>query len=111
MPDAGKNPQFVAHLHRYASIGNSRYICMQNLSIMLASFEKEKNRKAAFVTLGVAGSMLLLFFLVKWPLPTVDPPMLTEELEVNLGSGDEGFGSDQPFLPGEPAPAIASRVV
>lgn len=80
---------------------------MQNLSIMLASFEKEKNRKAGFVTLGVAGGLLLLFFLVKWPLPVVDPPILTEELEVNLGSGDEGFGSDQPLLPGEPAPAAA----
>lgn len=72
---------------------------------MTAAFETEKNRKAALLTLGIAVILTLLFFWVKWQLPVVDPPILTEELEVNLGSGDEGFGSDQPMLPGEPAPA------
>lgn len=78
---------------------------MQNYISMTADFEKEKNKKAALFTAGIAAALVLLFFLVKWQLPVVDPPLLTEELEVNLGSGDEGFGSDQPLLPGEPAPA------
>ncbi|SHG16331.1 hypothetical protein SAMN05444008_11989 [Cnuella takakiae] len=72
---------------------------------MTADFEQVKNRKAAMITATVALVLTLLFFWVKWSLPVVDPPVLTEELEVNLGSGDEGFGSDQPLLPGEPAPA------
>lgn len=80
---------------------------MQNYLSMTADFEKEKNRKAALLTTGIALMLALLFFWVKWQLPVVDPPVLTEELEVNLGSGDEGFGSDQPMLPGEPAPAVA----
>lgn len=72
---------------------------------MTAEFEQVKNRKAALITAGIAVVLTFLFFWVKWSLPVVDPPVLTEELEVNLGSGDEGFGSDQPLLPGEPAPA------
>lgn len=72
---------------------------------MTADFEQVKNRKAALITAGIALVLTFLFFWVKWSLPVVDPPVLTEELEVNLGSGDEGFGSDQPLLPGEPAPA------
>jgi hypothetical protein len=72
---------------------------------MTADFEQVKNRKAALITAGIAVVLTFLFFWVKWSLPVVDPPVLTEELEVNLGSGDEGFGSDQPLLPGEPAPA------
>jgi hypothetical protein len=85
----------------------SYYFCMQHTLNMTADFETAKNRKAALITLGVAALLTFLFFWVKWQLPVVDPPMLTEELEVNLGSGDEGAGTDQPMLPGEPAPAAA----
>lgn len=80
---------------------------MQQYANSTIEFERIKNRKAALCTAGIAAALTLLFFWVKWQLPVVDPPVLTEELEVNLGSGDEGFGSDQPMLPGEPAPAAA----
>lgn len=72
---------------------------------MTAEFEKEKNRKAGAITLGITAALVFLFFLVKWPLPTLEQPQFQELMEVNLGSGDEGFGTDQPLLPGEPAPA------
>src|SRR5688500_8916309 len=78
---------------------------MSNYINMTADFEKEKNKKASVITLGVAGVMLLLIYLVKWPLPSVSQPVFEEVIEVNLGSGDEGLGTDQPLLPGEPAPA------
>jgi hypothetical protein len=78
---------------------------MSNYINMTADFEKEKNKKASVITLGVAGAMLLLIYVVKWPLPTVSQPQFEEVIEVNLGSGDQGFGNDQPLLPGEPAPA------
>ena len=78
---------------------------MNNTLSMSAEFERQKNIKATAITLGIAGSLLLLFILVKWPLPTVEPPPTQEFLEVNLGSGDLGSGNDQPLLPGEPAPA------
>ncbi len=78
---------------------------MSNTINMTADFEREKNRKATAITLGIAGLLLLLFYLVKWPLPTISQPEFVEVMEVNLGSGDEGSGTDQPLLPGEPAPA------
>jgi hypothetical protein len=72
---------------------------------MSADFERQKNIKASAYTFGIAGALLLLFILVKWPLPVVDPPYVEEFIEVNLGSGDFGSGKDQPLLPGDPAPA------
>lgn len=77
---------------------------MNNTLSMSAEFERQKNIKATAITLGIGGALLLLFILVKWPLPTIDPPPTQEFLEVNLGSGDLGSGKDQPLLPGEPAP-------
>jgi hypothetical protein len=69
------------------------------------AFERQKNTKASVITAGIAGGILLLAILIKWPLPTVPPPIADEGIEINLGSGDQGFGSDQPKLPGDPAPA------
>ncbi|MBD0333340.1 MAG: hypothetical protein ICV66_11865 [Chitinophagaceae bacterium] len=70
-----------------------------------AEFERQKNVKASLITFGVAGILVLLFIFWKWPLPSLPQPTFEELIEVNLGSSDQGFGSDQPMLPGEPAPA------
>jgi hypothetical protein len=68
-------------------------------------FEKQKNLKASLITFGIAGFLFILFIFLKWSLPSVPQPVFEELIEVNLGSGDQGFGNDQPMLPGEPAPA------
>jgi hypothetical protein len=78
---------------------------MHNVLSMSATFEKQKNTQAALYTLGITGGLLLLFFLVTMTIPQTAVPQVEEFVEVNLGSGDEGFGTDQPQLPGEPAPA------
>ncbi|MBD0333544.1 MAG: hypothetical protein ICV66_12920, partial [Chitinophagaceae bacterium] len=70
-----------------------------------AEFERQKNLKASAITFGIAGILTLLFIFWKWALPSVPQPVFDELIEVNLGSGDQGFGNDQPMLPGEPAPA------
>ncbi|MBD0297912.1 MAG: hypothetical protein ICV84_22405 [Flavisolibacter sp.] len=72
---------------------------------MDAHFERQKNIKAAAITGGVAGALFLLFILIRWDLPTITPPVTEEIIDINLGSGDAGFGSNQPQLPGEPAAA------
>ena len=51
---------------------------MSNYINMTAEFEREKNKKASAITLGVAGILLLLIYLVKWPLPTVTQPVFEE---------------------------------
>jgi len=72
---------------------------------MSAEFERQKNIKATAITLGIAGALLLIVILVRWPLPNIAPAPVQEFLEVNLGTDDFGSGKDQPLLPGEPAPA------
>lgn len=68
-------------------------------------FERQKNIRAGVITAGIAAFILLLAILIKWQLPTAPVPLADEGIEINLGSGDQGFGSDQPQLPGDPAPA------
>src|SRR5687767_1627528 len=76
----------------------------QNLTLT-AEFERQKNIKASAITAGIAVALVLLFILVKWPLPTIPQAPMEEYLEVNLGNSDVGSGKDQPLLPGEPAEA------
>lgn len=77
---------------------------MHNALSMSAVFEKQKNTQAALYTLGITSGLLLLFFLVTMTIPQTQVPPVEEFVEVNLGSGDQGFGTDQPQLPGDPAP-------
>ncbi|ANE49863.1 hypothetical protein [Flavisolibacter tropicus] len=78
---------------------------MNNTITMSAEFERQKNVKATAITFGIAGALVLLFILIKWPLPTVEPIPVQEFIEVNLGNSDVGSGDDQPMLPGMPAPS------
>jgi outer membrane biosynthesis protein TonB len=72
---------------------------------MQDNFESKKNAQAGGYTALVCGLLLIIFFFVRWSLPALPEPPLEEGIEVNLGSSDAGFGTDQPFEPGPPAPA------
>lgn len=72
---------------------------------MVDSFESEKNIKASGYTLVICVALLIMFLFVKWVVPTIPPPPVEEGIEVNLGNSEQGFGDDQPFLPGKPAPS------
>jgi periplasmic protein TonB len=78
---------------------------MNNYLLMYADFEKQKNRKAGLLTLGVTGLLALLFIMYKWELPTVSPPVAQEFIEVDLGNSDVGSNQQEEQLPGDPAPA------
>jgi hypothetical protein len=79
---------------------------MNNSSPMSAQFERQKNIKASAITLGTGAALLVIFFLVNFPLPHAEVfPPVEDLMEVNLGSSDFGSGDDQPLLPGDPAPA------
>lgn len=52
----------------------------------------------------ICGLLLAVFLFIKWTLPEIPPPPIEEGIEVNLGNSDQGLGTDQPFLPGKPAP-------
>ena len=58
---------------------------MNYYTAMMLSFEKEKNKRAGMITLGVALAMLLTFIFLKWPLPTIEFPPKDMYVEVDLG--------------------------
>jgi periplasmic protein TonB len=78
---------------------------MNNYLLMYADFEKQKNRQASLITLGVTGLLLLLFIMWKWQLPTVAQPKAEEYIEIDLGNSETGANQQEEQLPGQPAPA------
>lgn len=72
---------------------------------MSADFEKQKNIKASVLTAAIAGTLLLFFIWMKLTIPQEPQPPVDSYIEVNLGNSDQGLGTDQPQLPGEPAPS------
>lgn len=66
-------------------------------------FESRKNLQAGGYTALIL-VVLLLSFLISWPLPIAPVMPADEGIEVNLGNSDQGLGEDQPFLPGQPSP-------
>lgn len=85
---------------------------MNNYYVMSASFEARKNARATMITAGFAVLLFLLMYFVRWTLPQLSIPIADEGIEVNLGTSDQGFGTDQPMIPGDPAPqqSVAASV-
>lgn len=70
---------------------------------MDTNFETQKNMKALGLTAGICGLLALMLFFASWTLPQVQPPVIDEGIEVNLGNSDEGLGDIPPAVPGDPA--------
>ena len=77
---------------------------MHNTITMSSAFEAEKNRKAFFYTVIIAGIFLLLAIFWTWIIPPPPAPIAQDMIEVNLGNLDEGFGAVQPLVKGEKSP-------
>jgi hypothetical protein len=60
-----------------------------SVAYMSDSFETKKNTRASMFTLGVAGLMLLIFFLIKMDFPSFEVPNIDNAVEVNLNIPDE----------------------
>lgn len=74
-------------------------------------FEQQKNIKAGALTAGICLLIALMLIFVSWQLPqiaTPDPPLEQQGIEVNIGTDETGYGTDQPLLPGDPAPQVAA---
>ncbi len=80
---------------------------MANIGYMQDQFESQKNMKAGSYTLLICGSLLVIFLFARWSMPLIQLPVPDEGIEVNLGNSEQGFGDDQPLLPGKPSPSDA----
>ena len=58
---------------------------MNHFTLMMHSFEKEKNKRAVMITAGIAFALLLIFFVWKWPLPKIEIPPQETLVEIDLG--------------------------
>src|SRR5580704_1946036 len=76
---------------------------MANALYMVDNFETQKNFRATVYTAIICGLIIALLLLISWTLPVIQPPVVDEGIEVNLGNNDRGMGSNQPYLPGKPA--------
>ena len=79
----------------------------QSYLMTVDQFEQQKNMKAGAYTAAILVALAIFLFLVSWQLPQIahpDPPLELQGIEVNLGTDETGFGTDQPLLPGDPAP-------
>lgn len=74
------------------------------------TFEQQKNTKAILWTAGVHTLLLLVFLFYKYTMP-VQAAVEDMGMEVNLGTSENGFGTDQPENPEDPAPAEAAVAV
>ncbi len=68
------------------------------------------NSKAAIWTVGVHALLLLLFFFLRYTISPLPPAAPDGGLEVNLGTSDNGSGTDQPMNTKDPAAYTASVV-
>lgn len=61
------------------------------------------NKKALIITIGVHLLLLLLFIVLGYTIPPQEDVMQSGGLEVNLGTSDNGSGTDQPMSRKDPA--------
>lgn len=66
-------------------------------------FESRKNIRAGSYTALICVLLVIMFLFMRQTFPP-HPVLADEGIEVNLGNSDEGFGEDQPLLPGQPSP-------
>jgi hypothetical protein len=78
---------------------------------MQSTFEAEKNKKAFLYTAIICIVLLLLAFIISWPILLPPAPLVTQDLlEINLGNNEEGMGAEQPRIRGERSPAREAAV-
>ncbi len=71
---------------------------------MATQFDKERHRKAFIYTAVICSVLLIAFIFISWTTRPAAPPIVQNEMEINLGNDDEGFGDVQPLIKGERSP-------
>jgi hypothetical protein len=71
---------------------------------MATQFDKERHRKAFIYTAVICSVLLIAFIFISWTTRPVAPPIVQDQMEINLGNDNEGFGDVQPLVKGERSP-------
>ena len=73
---------------------------------MYIVIQSEENKKALIYTTAICTILIILFILIRWN--TNPPPeiVIQDQIEINLGNEEEGFGQEQPLIKGSPTPEV-----
>lgn len=71
----------------------------------LRHIDAERRKKALLYTVIICSCILVLFFLISWKIMPPAPPVVLQEMEINLGNMEEGFGEVQPLIKGQRSPS------
>jgi hypothetical protein len=73
---------------------------------MHIAIQSEENKKALIYTTSICTILIILFILIRWN--TNPPPeiVIQDQIEINLGNEEEGFGQEQPLVKGSPTPEV-----
>jgi hypothetical protein len=73
---------------------------------MYIAIQSEENKKALIYTTTICTILIILFILIRWN--TNPPPeiVIQDQIEINLGNDEEGFGQEQPLIKGSPTPEV-----
>ncbi len=81
---------------------------MATYSSTQANFERQKNAKAAGLTILICALLFIVFYWVHWTEPQTPPPIADTGIEVNLGNSETGAGDVAPQQPGDPSKDVTS---
>ncbi len=82
---------------------------MTTYSLTQVRFERQKNAKAAGITILICALLFIVFYWIHWVQPQTPPPIADTGIEVNLGNSETGSGDVAPQLPGDPAKEAAAN--
>ena len=82
---------------------------MTNDSLIQANFERNKNLKAAGITILICALLFIVFYWIHWAQPQTPPPIADTGIEVNLGNSETGLGDVAPQLLGDPSKDAAAN--
>ena len=82
---------------------------MATYSSAQTNFERQKNAKAAALTILICALLFIVFYWIHWAQPQTPPPVADAGIEVNLGNSETGLGDVAPHLPGDPAKDAAAN--
>jgi len=71
---------------------------------MYIVIQTEENKKALTYTTAICTILIILFIFIRWNTNSPPESVIQDQIEINLGNEEEGFGQEQPLKKGSPTP-------
>lgn len=71
---------------------------------MTAAHLEQERKKALQISFAIYVILIILFIFIKWSNQPPAVPVVADQIEIDLGNDNEGFGEEQPLVKGSPTP-------